>query len=92
MRGNDSGEKSLVLFNGGFPLSDLEGWWRKGRLGEPLPFMGSCGGDGCRSWAWMLGVGGFDSPRTAVVGRKREAMMTRWLRREFIVADEEEEE
>ena len=39
----------------------------------------------------MLGVGGFDSPRTAVVGRKREAMMTRWLRREFIVADDDEE-
>ena len=61
-------------------------------LDEPLAFTGSCGGDGCGSWAWMLGVGGFDSPRTAVVGRKREAMMTRWLRREFIVADEEEEE
>lgn len=29
-------------------------------------------------------MGGFDSPSTAVVGRKREAMMTRWLRRELI--------
>jgi hypothetical protein len=36
----------------------------------------------------MLGVGGFDSPRTAVVGRKREAMMTRWLRREVMVEEE----
>ena len=36
-------------------------------------------------------VGGFDSPRTVVVGRKREAMMTRWLRKEVIVEDEDEE-
>lgn len=30
------------------------------------------------------GVGGPDSPWTAVVGRKREAMITRWLRKEDI--------
>lgn len=29
-----------------------------------------------------VGVGGGDSPRTAVVGRKREAITTRWLRKE----------
>jgi hypothetical protein len=44
------------------------------------------------SWTWMVGVGGFDSPRTAVVGRKREAMMTRWLRREDMVDSEEHDE
>lgn len=32
--------------------------------------------------AYGSGVGGADSPRTAVVGRKRDAMTTRWLRKE----------
>ena len=33
------------------------------------------------------GVGGPDSPWTAVVGRNREAMITRWLRKEDICWD-----
>jgi hypothetical protein len=37
------------------------------------------------SWTGGSGVGGADSPRTAVVGRKREAMTTRWLRKEDIL-------
>lgn len=31
------------------------------------------------------GVGGPDSPRTTVVGRKRDAITIRWLRKELIV-------
>ncbi len=32
-----------------------------------------------------VGDGGADSPRTVVLGRKREAMMTRWCLSELIV-------
>ena len=39
-------------------------------------------------WAGCSGVGGADSPRTAVVGRKREAITTRWLRKEDILKRE----
>ena len=37
----------------------------------------------------MSGVRGVDSPGTAVVGRKREAMTTRWFLRLAIVQDKE---
>ena len=39
-------------------------------------------------WTGRSGVGGGDSPSTAVVGRKREAMTTRWLRKEDILKRE----
>ena len=38
------------------------------------------------------GEAGGDSPRTAVLGRKREAMMTLWCLSELIADDAEEEE
>ena len=38
------------------------------------------------------GEAGGDSPRTAVLGRKREAMMTLWCLSELIADDGEEEE
>ena len=40
-------------------------------------------------WSWV-GEEGVESPRTVVWGRKREAMMILWLRRELIAADDEE--
>ena len=47
----------------------------KGRPVLPLPKGNLRGNSGWR--AWISGVGGVDSPGTAVVGRKREAMTTR---------------
>jgi hypothetical protein len=44
-------------------------------VSESFPVVFTSGGSG---------VGGPDSPWTAVVGRKREAMITRWLRKEDI--------
>lgn len=43
-----------------------------------------------REVTWS-GVDGADSPSTAVLGRKREAMTTLWFLRELIVLDDGEE-
>ena len=66
-----------------------------GGLGFPSPGVGAVLTAAWRRWArsgmavvlWWTGcsgVEGADSPRTAVVGRKREAMTMRWLRKEVI--------
>lgn len=35
------------------------------------------------SWMGCFGVGGLESPRTAIVGRNKDAMTILWLRKEF---------
>lgn len=57
-----------------------------GRVGFASGVEGNLAG---KSVWGISGVAGADSPRTAVVGRKREAMTTRWFLRLVIVLNNE---
>ena len=71
-------KSSTMLFKGPLVLES------NGALGFP-PGVAKPG-VGAREWSAdsSVGDGGADSPRTVVLGRKREAMMTRWCLSELI--------
>lgn len=56
---------------------------------SPGRFVGGADLNSGKAVTWS-GVGGVESPSTAVLGRKREAMTTRWFLSELITLDGDE--
>ena len=66
-----------MLLRGTFP--DRR-WWKAGRSEATPVVCDDSDPDSDTLWSDRP-----DSPKATVVGRKRDAMMTRWLRKELIV-------